>query len=174
MRTLTAALLSLALVSVGAHAQELSSDAEAEAARTAQRVTYFGSDFMSVVQQATAYPHAGLTHVKLDVYFFDPSSLYTPGTRVDYIRYNAVIDCSNEGGWVAKSWAAYREGQSKPVLTGKDKEGQWRGDAEGSPGYANWRGICRDVYDEYDVSFPRTMPATEVLKNYRQNIRSGS
>lgn len=138
---------------------------------TAQKATYFGSDFMSVVNQDTAYPHAGLVKVKLDVYFYDPSSLYTQGTRVDYIRYNAVVDCSKKGAWTAESWAAYREGIAKPVLTGADREGQWRSDAEGSPGLANWNGICRDQFDEYDVTFPRSMPSSEVLKKYRWNVQ---
>jgi len=141
---------------------------------TAQQATYFGSDFMSVVNKDTAYPHAGLVHVKLDVYFFDPSSLYTPQARVDYIRYDAVVDCSKKGAWTATSWAAYREGASQPVLKGADREGAWRADAEGSPGLANWNGICRDQFDENDITFPRSMGPNEVLKNYRQNIRYGS
>lgn len=134
---------------------------------TAQQASYFGSDFMAVVNKDTAYPHAGLTRVKLDVYFFDPSSLWTPGTRVDYIRYDAVVDCSHKGAWTSPSWAGYREGSSKPVLTGADREGTWRSDAEGSFGLANWNAICRDEYDSNDVTFPRSLSAAEVLKKYR-------
>ena len=137
---------------------------------TAQQASYLGSDFMAVVNKDTAYPHAGLVKVKLDVYFFDPSSLWTPGTRVDYIRYNAVVDCSRKGAWTSPSWAAYREGTAAPVLTGSDREGSWRGDAEGSFGLANWNAICRDEYDSNDVTFPRSMPAAEVLKNYRRIV----
>jgi len=139
----------------------------------AQQATYFGTEFLSVIRKDTAYPHAGLVHVKWDVYFPDPSSSQTPGVRVDYIRYNAVINCSSKGAWRADSWAGYAEGKASPVIQGKDAEDAWRANAEGSPGFATWEGICRDRFDETEMSFPKGMHPDQVLKHYRQNLLSG-
>ena len=140
------------------------------------RATHLDSVFMSLVDvDSQAGPIEGIRSASAHVFMAHPEEGLFGQSSVDYLNVQAQYDCRVPGRWRMKSMSLYSlERSSKPIETVSGEGLDWKMASTQTPSWATWEAVCRQKFDETEVSFDQTSSPLEILRRYRQLLRTAS